>query len=317
MRSPCKGRRLGAVVPGAVVVLNWNRGDATLPTLDAVMATKGVKFHLIVVDNGSTDGSVDLFRSWAAARRLPMPVIKPGTPAAGHCIVANPTNDYYAGGNNVGIQAAWAMAPDWILILNNDVILRPETIGHLLECGTVAGPMVATPDGKVLSRGMRRSFVRGGLANVGIGETIESPGSPGGPVKVEGVEGSCMLVPAAVLADVGLLDEGYGMYWEDADWCARMQRAGHAIHVAPTVVTHDVSSSGSGVSTTEWIWRNRWRYLRLHRPWWWRAAFMPWYLLVYWPAGLILSRHRGAVWRGGLAGLFRTRPRSVVPPLAK
>ena len=96
----------------AVIVLNWNRRDDTLRCLASIERSSYAPFDTIVVDNASTDDSVQ-------AIRFAFPEIR---------IIENQENLGYAGGNNVGLEAALLYGYDYVLVLNNDTIVDPLAI---------------------------------------------------------------------------------------------------------------------------------------------------------------------------------------------
>src|SRR6266498_5374030 len=101
-----------------IVVLNWNGQADTLACLESLQQLHYAERRVVVVDNGSTDGSVDALRS--AGSRLAMEIIEAGT------------NLGYAGGNNLGIRYALDRGADFILILNNDTTVDPLLLDELL-----------------------------------------------------------------------------------------------------------------------------------------------------------------------------------------
>lgn len=104
-----------------VLILNWNRRDDTVECLESLRAVKFPRLATVVVDNGSTDGSVCHIRDH-------FPEVT---------VIENRVNLGFAGGNNVGIQYALKMGADAVLLLNNDTIVAPDFVDELVRvCAT-------------------------------------------------------------------------------------------------------------------------------------------------------------------------------------
>src|SRR3990172_7032385 len=114
------------------VILNTNRREDTLAALDSLARSDYANNQVIVLDNASTDGSCEAIRA-----------AFPGV-----SVIALESNLGYAGNNNVGIDEALKRNADWVFVLNEDTLLAPECISHLVEAGSsqtevgVLGPMV-------------------------------------------------------------------------------------------------------------------------------------------------------------------------------
>src|SRR5262245_57058678 len=117
--------------PMYVIILNWNRPADTLACLEAVRRSRYQTLSAVVVDNGSSDDSV-------AHIRAAYPQVT---------LIQNKTNLGYAGGNNVGIRHALQRGAAYVLLLNEDVVVEPEALGHL--AAALADPSVAAAGCKV------------------------------------------------------------------------------------------------------------------------------------------------------------------------
>jgi GT2 family glycosyltransferase len=226
----------------AIVVLNWNGLEDTralLRTLERCRVPAGWSAEVMVVDNGSTDGS---------AQRI-------GAEFPQVDVLALPANLRFAGGNNQGIERALAAGADAIMLLNNDTEADPALLERLLlaleqhpEAGAVA-PLIyfAAPSRRIWYAGGRCTPALGLAAHRGLRQldrgqyrSIERTGY---------LTGCCLLARRAVWEKVGLLDERYFIYAEDADWCLRARRAGFALLFVPTArLWHKVSASAGAQS---------------------------------------------------------------------
>jgi GT2 family glycosyltransferase len=192
---------------------------------------------VLVVDNGSTDGSAEAVR-----REFPeVEVLETGA------------NLLYAGGNNAGITRALANGARQIVLLNNDTVVDPDCIAALsahLEADPrigIVGPKILYADAsdRIWYAGGELSFWRGELWHRGIREVdrgqYDQPGDTGY------VTGCCLMIRREALEQAGMLDERFRMYAEDADLCMRVRRAGFSIRYEPAArVWHKISVSSGG-----------------------------------------------------------------------
>jgi GT2 family glycosyltransferase len=309
-----------------VIVVNWN-GARYLPAcLDALAAQTYRDFTLWVVDNGSTDGSVALLE--AAARG------GAGRPALR--LLRNESNLGFAGGNNRALRAAIAEPGlRYCVLLNNDTVAEPGWLGALVAAaegrprvGCVASTMLfaARPD-RVASAGITAH--RDGLAlDRGVGWSVGT--LPQTPQPVFGASAGAALYRRALLADIGLFDESFFSYLEDADlaWRARL-RGWRAVWAPGARVLHEVSATGGQGSPFKsyHLARNRVWLIAKNLPGATLARCWP-YILRYDLLALAYGAARGdaALIRGraaALAGLgpALTRRRAIqaaraVPPAA-
>ena len=223
-----------------VTVLNWNRPGETAECIESVMKSYYKNWRIVVVDNGSTDGSTNLLRE-----RFPeTEVLEAGT------------NLGFAGGMNLGITFALENGADFVLILNNDAIVDPDMIEDLIKASAVEpgfcilGPTVFFYQDreKVWFKGGRRNWYWPAID----GLDCESPHSSSGPevIPVDVVSGCGMLVKRAVFEEVGLLDTKFFMYYEDTDFCLRARQKGHNVGYVPAAkMWHKVSLSSEDNAT--------------------------------------------------------------------
>lgn len=217
----------------AVIVLNWNGLADTLECLDALQQSDYADKEIIVVDNGSVDGS-------GAAIREHFPNVH---------LIENGRNLGFVRGNNIGLQAALARGADLFLLLNNDTILKADCISELVkaleqddEIG-IAGPLMQRtlrPD--LIDMGGDFDFRTGTVIlrfhdPAQAGESLSTP--------IDYVWGCGFMVKREVIEQVGLFDERYGAYYEDADYCMRARAAGFKTVVALRAwMIHKVGRSG-------------------------------------------------------------------------
>ncbi len=220
-----------------IVVVNWNGKDVTLDCLRSIKNVTYPKYTVIVVDNASSDHSVESFRS-----EFPEVVV-----------LKQEKNLRFAGGNNVGIKYAMEHGAEAVLLLNNDTTVHPEFLTHLVErlkkdpaTGMVAPKIYYHDDQKrIWFAGGEISLWTGTMRHTGIREIDH--GQHDQPGKIDYATGCCVLVRSSAIEKVGVLDESYFIYTEDADWSMRVRKAGFTILYEPAAkVWHKLSVSAGG-----------------------------------------------------------------------
>ena len=198
------------------VVLNWNGGELNLDCVRSLLAEGLAPADVVFVDNASSDGSLALVR--AAYPHL--------------TYVENEANLGFGDGTNRGIEVALEAGAEFVLLVNNDVVLEPGCLGALLAA-ELQEPKIGLAGPRVLDRGdPSRVWCAGGKLNwrqnlselVGFGE----PDGPAyqGTHPVDYVPGCALLVRREVFEAIGLLDGRYFAYHEDLDFCLTAREAG-------------------------------------------------------------------------------------------
>lgn len=223
------------------VVVNWNGAALLEPCLSTLRASSYPNLRVLVVDNASADGSRDLVRSRFPTVRL----------------VESDRNLFFAGGANVGVQLALEEGADYVLVMNNDTETAPSAVEALVAAArehpraAFLGPMIYYHDAPttIWSFGGRVSYWTGAIHHVGIREA--DTGQYADVLEVDYVTGCAMMGSLQAIRSIGLMDEGYHMYNEDTDWCARATKLGYSVLAVPGAkVWHKVSmSSGGGLTS--------------------------------------------------------------------
>jgi GT2 family glycosyltransferase len=230
----------------SVITVNFNTGPALTTCVQSVLAST-VGVELILVDNGSTDGSIARLRS-AIGEEPRVRIVEIGQ------------NLGFARANNRGLSLAGG---SFVLFLNPDCVIEPETIERMRrameaepEAG-IGGGLLLNPDGTEQAGGRRRIPT----PNLALGRAfglsrffgaehdfiLTGTPLPSGPIDVEAISGAFMFVRRAALAAVGPLDESYFLHCEDLDWCVRFRRAGWRVLFVPDArVVHDKGLSSHG-----------------------------------------------------------------------
>jgi GT2 family glycosyltransferase len=219
----------------AIIVLNWNGLVDTLECLESLTHLDYPAYEVVIVDNGSTDGSVSAIR----ARYSKAAIIETGE------------NLGYTGGNNAGLRYALERHVDYFLLLNNDTEVAPDFLRRLVEAAEadprigVVGPTIYYHDRPdvIWSAGGAIDWGRGSTRMAGLDEREEGQFGTE-PRSVDFATGCAMLVRRAVVEHVGTLDERFFAYYEETEWCVRIARAGYKIvHVPMAKVWHKISPS--------------------------------------------------------------------------
>lgn len=214
----------------AIVVLNWNGSKDTQMCLSSLRQLNYHNYGVIVVDNGSSDDSVDRFRS-------DFPEVT---------VIETGENRGFAGGCNLGICHALSDNADFIWLLNNDTIVDSEALRCLMD--------KAQEDRRIAAVGSAIYFMEepprlqawgGGHVNFWLGRSRHFL-APVPDDRVDFITGASMLVSRQALESVGLLDGQFFMYWEDADFCFRLRKARWKLAVAGDSKIWHVGSSSVG-----------------------------------------------------------------------
>ena len=253
-----------------VVIVSWNVRDELIACLGSVLRSRDVEPHVVVVDNGSDDGSANAVAGSFPAVRL----------------VRNPENAGFARAANQGM--AGGTAP-WVFLLNPDTVVPDSAIATLiarldtLPQHSMIVPRLTDSDGRFqqsayLFPSLRLSLlVASGIHRIlprPLQERMLLPGRWGLSERdVPWAIGAAMLLRRSALQRVGPLDESFFVYVEDMDWCRRMWSAGLRVRYTPAAtVVHHGNRSGVqrfGSRRTREYMTNTVRYLRRrHRPPW-------------------------------------------------
>lgn len=221
-----------------ILIVNYNSGALTHSCLESLFKhALPAATEVIVIDNASRDDSVGFLRAdW--------PEIK---------VVANEVNRGLAGAVNQGIQLARG---EYILLLNPDVIAFPGAVTTLVEFMDaqprvgIAGGQLLSPNGKLQHSAFRfyrpstilyrRTWLgRTKTGRAEISRFLMEDFDHTSVRRVEWLMGSCYMLRAAAIAEVGGMDEHFFLYFEDVDWCRRFWEKGwHVAYVPQARFSH-------------------------------------------------------------------------------
>jgi GT2 family glycosyltransferase len=199
-----------------IVVLNWNGCRDTFACLSSLQHLIYCNYRVLVVDNGSTDDSAQSIRR--------------GFPAVE--LIETGRNLGFAGGCNVGIRHALAEGADFVWLLNNDTIVDPDALKALVDKATT-DPTIGAVGSAIYFMEERESLQcwGGGYINFWMGRSANFV-EPVDNERLQFITGASMLLPRSSIDEIGLFDEGFFMYWEDADYCFRLRCAAKELAVA-------------------------------------------------------------------------------------
>lgn len=242
-----------------VSIVNYQAARLTMECLDSISSqladTQG--YRVYVVDNASGDGSeqqiVDAIRrngwqDWVV-------------------LITASSNDGFAAGNNIAIRRMLSECPDlnYVLLLNPDTVVRPRAFQILVEFMDanrsvgIAGGRSEDPDATPQVCCFRFDNIANEFANrlrlnvLGrlIGSYRTQVPIPNQPREIDWVSGAFMIIRRRVIDDIGLMDQGYFLYFEETDFTLRARRAGWSCwHVPASRVVHYVGQS-SGVTSKD------------------------------------------------------------------
>jgi GT2 family glycosyltransferase len=248
----------------AVIILNWNSDGLTTETLESIRDQRYTNLVTIVVDNASANQA-----EFLAHLGQVFPKVR---------TIATNRNLGYAGGNNLGIRLGLELGADYLMLLNNDVLLDPMAITELVRAAEAdpgagaVGPLIfyASQPGRVWFGGGTMAMGRRVLArHDGIGQpswfAADAASRP-----TDWLPGTAILAHREVVKQAGLLDPRYFLYWEDVDWCYTLRHAGYRLLLVPrSHVWHKVNAStGRLPLATTYYWeRNRLRFIERWGTW--------------------------------------------------
>ncbi len=236
------------------IVVNWNTRGSLLNCLASIRTSvsENLTHEIFVVDNASTDGSAE------EVRRL-YPDVN---------LTENSTNLGFAKASNQALRIARGR---FLVLLNPDVRFLPGALNKLVDFIT-ENQHVGMVGGQLTNRdGSRQNSFRAFPSLLTTFSPFWLPGKIrkiSTPTKVDVLVGACMVVRAAALQNVGLLDEAFFLYFEEADWCQRLARDGWDIYWVPDAEIVHVQGRSVGQDKKNALveyYRSRTLYFKKHK----------------------------------------------------
>jgi len=242
-----------------IVTINYNSAPETLNLLKCLDRQTDREFGCVLIDNGSQDyAQLTQFseRPWLKIQR-------------------NDRNEGFSAGNNIGIEQALQQGADYILFLNNDTRIEPNFIADLKQQSLSDG-ITALPirEGERVAYAGRIKWLR---------HTLAHQYTPAVPDPTLYAIGAGMIVHRSVFETIGLWDEKYFLYFEDADFSMRAHKAGvNFKYLTEPVITHYVSKSASKLGSSlllRYHYRNMFLFNLRHAPWYIKIILPIWAFL--------------------------------------
>lgn len=254
----------------AINIINWQQAQLTIDTIESIkkIVHPNFSYHIYLIDSGSKDSSPNILSEKYASDKLVS-------------FIGLDKNIGFSGCNNVGIKLALRNKFDYVLLINNDVIVDKFFLVHLLtpfkansQIGVVGPKIYFAPGyeyqknrykknelGKVIwSAGGAFDWNNIYTKNIGIDE-VDSGQYDKPQHNMEFLTNCCVLIKTEVFKKVGLMPEDYFMYCEDADFCQQIYRQGYLLSYQPKSIIWHInsgsSSAGGGAFHDYFLTRNR------------------------------------------------------------
>lgn len=244
----------------SVIILNFNGGKDLLKTIQSVLDSNYKNLEIILVDNNSTDNSLNLAKENFSQFHF----------------VKNKKNLGFGAGNNVGIKWAFENKADFVFLLNNDALVQKNTISSLVKAienekniGLVSPIIYSDLDykkiwfcgGKINWWKMRAEHYNSSRIQACLN-----------PTKTECITGCAMLISREVFEKVGLFDERFFLYYEDTDLSLRVKNSGFKnLVVSNSKVFHAEKSEGNKAKKTYWLVLSGIYFFKKHAKGFWKV----------------------------------------------
>lgn len=221
-----------------VIVLNYNGKETIIECLKSIYRQDYPSYELVVSDNDSHDGSLELAKNYFSGAHF----------------IKNEENIGFAAGNNVAIRFALEKFADYIFLLNNDATIEKDTLLKLVSLAEkdkkagIISPVILNGSGNIWFAGGKIKWLAMKAAH------FFRTNKTNGTYLTDYISGCAMLVKKDVFREIGLLDEKYFLYYEDADFCLRARKRDFKCLVVPSAkVTHLEKSEGNLENKTYWL----------------------------------------------------------------
>ncbi len=245
----------GAQPSVCVVICNFNKADDLVVAIESVLASTGVTVEVIVVDNCSTDDSVEAVRSLGYSQVE---------------VVVLEANIGGSGGFKAGMDLATKRSAEFILLLDNDASVANDTLSGLVDALRVDSELGAV--GPAILKAYSPAQIQdvGGFLSTEYYShwpgfnSLPYAAVPKTPLYCEYLASCCLLTRRSTLQQVGSFDPGYFLYWDDVDWCTRLREAGFRLKVIPELRAWHKGGiqTATGTNPTYFNIRNRVQFFR-------------------------------------------------------
>ena len=238
-----------------IIIVNWNTKKLLLDCIRSIHETvKNISFEIWLVDNASTDGSLE--------------AVKQNYPDVN--IIRNKKNLGFAAANNMALER---MRGQYVLLLNTDTILTNGAVEDLFDfmeknsdAGMACGQLL-NKDGSKQNSVANFPGIHSLICNESLLQILFPKKFPGKrreykkPVEVDSCIGACLMVRKKAMDEVGLLDKRYFFFFEETDWAYRMKQAGWKIYFVPSAKIFHIQGQTVGHNADSRIMFYRSRYI--------------------------------------------------------
>lgn len=246
-----------------VIIVSFNGGKKVVDCLESIK-----DWPLIIVDNNSTDKSVELIKELTSSRVNPLINNSLMNNKSTIKLIENRTNLGFAGGVNVGMKYALKNGAEYVMLLNQDAKVEKGTIENLVEVMKgdgkvgICGPLIFDNKKKIWSAGGvvdKKRYSGGHLFKIINGQK---------PYEIDFISGCAMMIKKKILEKIGFFDERFFLYYEDVDFCFRARKAGFKSVFAPlAIVDHHYHKTADKEKIKEYFMaRNHLLFLEKHAP---------------------------------------------------
>ena len=238
----------------SIITVNYNQSEVTCSFIESLNKISYPNFEVIVVDNNSTEDDPNIIK-----QRYPNIIF-----------IANPINYGFAAGNNFGLMRAKG---EYVMLLNNDIEVPPGFMEPLVQ-KLENNPKIGAVSPKIKFYYQPDTLQYAGftpinnitMRNASIGFREKDIGQYEKDRKTAYTHGAAMMVPISVIKEVGLMSYIFFLYYEEADWCARIANKGYSMYyVHNSFVLHKESISTGKLSALKIYYQNRNRIVFMRR----------------------------------------------------
>ena len=246
----------------SILIVNFNTQDLLRSCLRSIYSTiRNISYEILVVDNASADGSVEMVR-----REFPR-----------IHLMENAKNRGFGAANNQGFAV---MNGDYALLLNTDTILTENAVSELFSF-MQKHPDAAMACGQLLNAdGSKQNSIASFLSiwtilfNLPLLEIFFPRRFPSkryahqNPIEIDSGIGACLMVRKKAIQEIGLFDERYFFFYEETDWAFRMKTAGWKIYHVPSAFIYHLQgqSIGRNILSRIEFYRSRYQFIRKWKP---------------------------------------------------
>jgi len=234
----------------SIIIVSYNTKDFLKRCMDSIFTEGGINdLEIIVIDNNSTDGTREMLKKFQSDHSEVITVF-------------NEKNVGFATAVNQGVKKSKS---DYLLLLNSDIVIKQQSLEKMIsfakeypEAGIIGGRLLNLDNSSqasiyhfpTIGRAIKEYWFR----QKGSFEKY-TPLMKKDYVSVDVVTGAVMLIPRKTIEKIGLLDERYFMYFEDLDYCRRVNKAGYKIYYLPEAeFIHAHGASGKSIPGQTWKW---------------------------------------------------------------